>query len=71
MLEAMEIDRKGNKIKIDFSKIYRNVDLAETVSNLTGKAIKKIEKNAVVFEGNERLEFDKLDFNLIKSLIWW
>jgi len=42
ILEAMELDYKNNKIKINFSKIYPNIDLAETISNLTGKAIKKI-----------------------------
>ncbi|MFQ6071240.1 MAG: DNA methyltransferase, partial [Methanosarcinales archaeon] len=71
LLDAMKLDYENNKIKIDFSKIYPNIDLAETLSNLTGKAIKKIEKNAVVLEGGKKIEFDNIDFNLIKPLIWW
>ena len=71
MLDAMEIDKENNKVKVDFSKIYKNVDIAETLSNLTGKAIKKIEKNAVVFEDGEGIEFDNVEFNKIKRLVWW
>jgi len=71
LLEAMELDYKNNKIKIDFSKIYPNIDLAETISCITGKAIKKIEKNAVVLEDNQKIKFDEIDFNLVKPLIWW
>jgi len=65
------LDYKNNKIKIDFSKIYPNIDLAETISCITGKAIKKIEKDAVVLEGGEKVKFNDIDFNLIKPLIWW
>jgi len=71
LLEAMELDYKNNKIKIDFSKIYPNIDLAETISCITGKSIKRIEKDAVVLEDNERIKFNNIDFNLIKPLIWW
>ena len=44
----------------------------QTLSNLTtGKWIKKIEKNAVIFEDGIKIDFDDIDFNLIKPLIWW
>ncbi len=71
LLEAMKLDYKNNKIKIDFSKIYPDIDLAETISCITGKAIKKIEKKVVVLEDGEKIKFDDIDFNLIKPLIWW
>ena len=71
LLEAMELDYKNNKIKIDFSKIYPDIDLAETISCITGKAIKKVEKDVVVLEKGEKIEFDEIDFNLVKPLIWW
>ena len=71
LLEAMKLDYKNNKIKIDFSKIYPNIDLAETISCITGKAIKKIEKDGVVLEDNQKIKFDDIDFKLIKPLIWW
>jgi adenine specific DNA methylase Mod len=71
LLEAMKLDSKSNKIDIDFSKLYSNIDLSETISNIKGKQIKKVEKNAVVLEGNEKIEYDKIDFNLVRNLIWW
>ncbi len=71
LLDAMKLDYENNKIKINFDEIYPNIDLAETLSNLTGKWIKKIEKNSVIFEDGSRIEFDDIDFNLIKPLIWW
>ncbi|MEM0230596.1 MAG: site-specific DNA-methyltransferase [Candidatus Woesearchaeota archaeon] len=71
LLEAMELDYKNDKIKIDFSKIYPNIDLAETLSNLTGKCIKKITKDCVEFEDNTKIDFNNIDFKLIKPLILW
>jgi len=71
LLDAMKLDYENNKVRINFDEIYPNIDLAETLSNLTGKAIKKIERNAVVFEDGSKVNFDNIDFNLIKPLIWW
>jgi adenine specific DNA methylase Mod len=71
LLNAMELDFKNNKVEIDFSKIYPNIDLAETLSNLTGKKIKKIGKAFVELEGNQKIAFDDIDFNLVRPLIWW
>ncbi len=50
MLKALEIDYENNKAKVDLTKLYPNpsaplgtsIDIAETLSNLTGKWIKKI-----------------------------
>ena len=71
LLDAMELDYENNKIRIDFSEVYPNIDLAETLSNLIGKGIKKIEKNAVVFDNGIRIDYNNIDFNLVKPLIWW
>ncbi|RJS72174.1 hypothetical protein CW714_04875 [Methanophagales archaeon] len=71
LLNAMKLDYVNNKIKINFDEIYSKIDLAETLSNLTGKWIKKIEKNAVVFKDGSEIDFDNIDFNMIKPLIWW
>lgn len=71
LLEAVEMDYETNEVSIDLTTVYPNADIAETLSNLTGKRIKKIEKNAVVFEDGERMEYDNLDFRLIRPLIWW
>ena len=71
MLDRMELDYENNRIKINFDEIYPGIDMAETLSNLAGKAIKKINKNSVVFADGEEINYDNIDFNLIKPLIWW
>ncbi|MEO0156665.1 MAG: DNA methyltransferase [candidate division WOR-3 bacterium] len=42
MLKALEIDYENDKVKVDLDKLYPNIDIAETLSNLTGKWIKRI-----------------------------
>jgi len=71
MLSALEIDYKNNKVKVDLSKLYPNIDIAETLSNLTGKWIKKISVDEVEFEDGTTINTKDLDYKLIKPLIWW
>ncbi len=71
MLEALEVDYENNKVKVDFSKLYPNIDIPETLSNLLGRWIKKITSDFVEFEDGERIELKNLDYKLIKLLIWW
>ena len=71
MLKAMEIDYKNNKVKIDLSKLYPNIDIAETLSNLTGKWIKKINNNEVEFTDGSKVNTKDIDYKDIKPLIWW
>ncbi|MCD6220582.1 site-specific DNA-methyltransferase, partial [bacterium] len=71
MLDALEIDYKNNKVKVDLSKLYPDIDIAETLSNLQGKHIKKISKDEAEFEDGERVDIKNLDYRLIKPLIWW
>ncbi|GAB6283422.1 MAG: site-specific DNA-methyltransferase [Ignavibacterium sp.] len=71
MLKALEIDYKKEKVKVDLSKLYPNIDIAETLSNLTGKWIKKISDAEVEFEDGITINTKDLDYKLIKPLIWW
>ncbi|GIX43126.1 MAG: adenine-specific DNA methyltransferase [Leptospiraceae bacterium] len=71
MLKALEIDYENNKVKVDLSKLYENIDIAETLSNLTGKWIKKIKDGEVEFEDGTKVNTKDLDYKLIKPLIWW
>jgi len=41
MLEALEIDYENNKVKVDLSQLYSNIDITETLSNLTGNGLRK------------------------------
>ncbi len=75
LLDSMKIDYQNNKIRINFDDIYSNIDIAETLSNIKGKRIKRITENSVVLKddkGNEEeIRFDNIDFKTIKPLIWW
>ncbi|GIV42257.1 MAG: hypothetical protein KatS3mg034_1567 [Vicingaceae bacterium] len=71
MLNALEIDYENNKVKVDLDKLYPNIDIAETLSNLTGKWIKKIKDAEVEFEDGTKINLRDLDYKLIKPLIWW
>lgn len=71
MLKKLDIDYENNKVKVDLSKLYPNIDIAETLSNLTGKWIKKISDSEVEFEDGTKINTKDLDYKLIKPLIWW
>ena len=71
MLEALEVDYENNKVKVDLQKLYPNIDVAETLSNLLGKYIKKIKPNEVEFENGKKIDLNNMDYKLIKPLIWW
>jgi len=84
MLRALEIDYENKKVNVDLNKLYENIDIAETISNLTGKRIKKItprqtSSDTPLQEWNYEVEFadgsvintKDLDYKLIKPLIWW
>jgi adenine specific DNA methylase Mod len=71
MLEALEADAEKNKVEVDLSRLYDGVDIAETVSNLTGKWIKRITVNSVEFGDGEVVNTKDLDWKQIKPLIWW
>jgi len=73
MLDAIELDYENNKVKVDLTKIYpeKQIDIAETLSNLLGKWIKKITFDFVEFENGIKICFKNLDYKLIKPLIWW
>jgi len=71
MLEALEIDYENNKVKVDLSKLYPNIDIPETLSNLLGKWIRRISEDYVEFENGEKINIKDLDYKSIKRLIWW
>ena len=71
MLSVLEIDYKNNKVKVDLTKLYPDIDIAETLSNLTGKWIKRISDGEVEFTDGTKINTKDLDYKLIKPLIWW
>ena len=69
MRDSKDTDYENRKV--DLSKLYPNIDIAETLSNLLGKWIKKITPDYVEFEDGERVNIKELDYEVIKPLIWW
>jgi hypothetical protein len=71
MLHALEVDHEANEVHVDLSRLYPDIDRAETLANLRGKWIARITPEFVEFEDGERIELQDLDWQLIKPLIWW
>lgn len=79
MLEALEVNLEEGTIKVDLSKLYPDIDLVETLSNLTGKWIRRIHPDPeettkpgkVEFADGTTADLKNLDWRLIKPLIWW
>jgi adenine-specific DNA-methyltransferase len=79
MLEALEVDLEQGAVQVDLSRLYGGIDLPETLSNLTGKWIRRIHPDpnnprvpaVVEFADGERVELRSLDWRRIKPLIWW
>lgn len=71
MLSALDVDYENNKVKVDVEKLYDHVDVAETLSNLLGKWIRKITPEYVELENGDKISLKHLDYKMIKPLIWW
>jgi hypothetical protein len=71
---ALDVDLKKEKAKFVFAKLYPDVDIAETISNLYGKKIKRIIKSKLIFEDESEIDLNDLDFTKyesLKKLIYW
>ncbi len=79
LLEAIEIDYNKKNAKLVFEKLYDDIDIAETFSNLLGKSIKKISKDYCILTDHNGKNEMKIDYNeltfekypFVKPLIWW
>ena len=71
LLEAVKVDKKKNKIEVNLDKLYDGIDLAETLSCLTGKWIKRITKDTVEFQDGTSASLSNPEWEDVKPLIWW
>jgi len=77
--KVMEVDLEKGTVKVDLFKLYPDIDLAETLSNLTGKWIRRIHPDPeeptkpgkVEFQDGTEIDLKNPDWRLIKPLIWW
>lgn len=69
--DVVKLDEKSKSIKVDLTKLHPAIDIPETLSHLTGKFIKQIKKNEVVFTDGTSIDLTNLDYKIVKPLIWW
>jgi len=71
MLDAIELDAEADEVRVDLSRLYKNIDVAETLSCVTGKWIRRITPELVEFEDGDKVDLQNPPWELIKPLIWW
>jgi adenine specific DNA methylase Mod len=79
MLDSIEIEPQENKVHFHPERLYpdpgkangTSIDLAETLSQRTGKWIKRITADYVEFQDGERMSLTDPDWQTIKPLVWW
>lgn len=77
LLDAVETDAEADAVHVDPSRLYDGIDLAETLSCVTGKWIRRITQEYVEFEPGEgeeqgeRVSLVNPPWGLIKPLVWW
>lgn len=79
MLEALEVNLEQGTVQVDLTRLYANIDLPETLSNLTGKWIRRIHPApndprvpaVLEFTDGELVSLNGLDWRMIRPLVWW
>jgi len=71
ILNVLDVDYKNNTVKVELTKLYPYIDVCETLSNIVGKFIKRININEIEFADGMKINIKDLDYKLIKPLIWW
>ena len=71
MAKAIELDYKKDEVNFHFDRLYPDIDLAETLSCVTGKWIKRITEDEVEFADGSKQNLKKPDWRLLKPLIFW
>jgi len=71
MLDSLEADAETNTVHFHPERLYPDIDLAETLSHLRGKWIKRITADYVEFEDGEQMSLTDPDWQTLKPMIWW
>ena len=71
MAKAVELDYKKDEVNVHLDRLYPDIDLAETLSCVTGKWIKRITEDEVEFSDGSKQSLKKPDWRLLKPLIFW
>lgn len=71
LLDAVTVDTAGNQVRVALHKLYGDIDLAETLSCLTGKWIKRVTAETVEFEDGSTASLAAPAWEDVKGLVWW
>ena len=71
MARVIELDYKKDSVEVHLDRLYPDIDLAEMLSCVTGKWIKRITADEVEFADGTRQSLIKPDWRLLKPLIFW
>ncbi len=71
MSRALELDYEKNEVNVHLDRLYPDIDLAETLSCVTGKWIKRVTAEEVEFTDGTKQSLVKPDWKLLKPLIFW
>lgn len=71
MSRALELDYEKDSVDVHLDRLYPDIDLAETLSCVTGKWIKRVTAEEVEFEDGSKQSLSKPDWRLLKPLIFW
>ena len=69
--KVLKLDEESKQIKVDLTKLHEQIDIPETLSHLTGKFIKQILKDKVIFTDGSEIDINNIDYKIVKPLIWW
>jgi len=77
--KVMEVHTERDEIRVDLSKLYSDIDLAESLSCLTGKWIRRIrpaeddpaKPGTAEFEDGSTVDLQNPPWEQVKPLIWW
>jgi adenine-specific DNA-methyltransferase len=71
MARALELDYEKDEVHPHLERLYPDIDLAETLSCVTGKWIKRVTESEVEFTDGSKQSLQQPDWRLLKPLIFW
>jgi adenine-specific DNA-methyltransferase len=71
MGDTVKLDERADRVDVRLDALYPGIDLAETLSCVTGKGIRRITRDTVEFQDGATASLTDPDWNLLKPLLWW
>ncbi len=68
---VMALDFEQDAVHVHLERLYPDVDVAETLSCVTGQRIRRLTGDEVEFENGERMRLSDPPWEAVKPLIWW